>query len=136
MSLVLPDGYVLDTIRSFRGNMNDASITQHVLCTCDSLIGWYEDDDVIPVDRGFRDAIDTFPEKGYEPKRPDFLRKGQTEHTTEEANESRLCTKNRWIVESYHARSKKWHLLAETVQNRVLQPYPTLSYPIPFPALG
>ena len=53
MSLVLLDGYVLDTIGPFRGNMNDASITPHVLRKCDSLIGWYEDDDVMLVDRGF-----------------------------------------------------------------------------------
>ena len=117
MSLVLPDGYVLDTIGPFRGNMNDASITQHVLRTCDSLIGWCEDDDVMLVDRGFRDVIDTFRKIGYEPKMPAFLRKGQTQHTTEEANESRFCIKNRWVVESYHARIKRWRLLAETVQN-------------------
>ena len=117
MSLVFPDGYVLDTIGPFRGNMNDASIAQHILRTCDSLIGWCEDDDVMIVDRGFRDVIDTFREIGYEPKMPAFLRKGQTQHTTEEANESRLCTKNRWVVESYHARIKKWRLLAEIVQN-------------------
>ena len=117
MSVVLPDGYVLDTIGSFRGNMNDTSIIQHVLRTCDSLIGWCEDDDVMLVDRGFRDVIYTFRKIGYELKMPAFLTKGQTQHTTEEANESRLCTKNLRVVESYHARIKKWRLLAETVQN-------------------
>ena len=88
MSLVFLDGYVLDTIGPFRGNMNDVSITQHVLCTCNSLIGCCEDDDVMLVDRGFRDVIDIFRKIGYEPKMPAFLRKGQTQHTTEEANES------------------------------------------------
>ena len=117
MSLVLPDDYVLDTIGSFRGNMNNASITPHVLRKCDSLIGWYEDDDVMLVDRSFWDVIDTFRKIGYEPKMPAFLRKGQTQHTTEEVNESRLCTKNLRVVESYHARIKKWRLLAKTVQN-------------------
>ena len=48
---------------------------------------------------------------------PAFLTKGKTQHTTEEANESRLCTKNLRIVKSYHARIKKWRLLAKTVQN-------------------
>ena len=86
MSFVLPDGYVLDSIGPFRGNMNDASITQHVLLTCDSLIGWCEDDDVMLVDRGFWDVMYTFRKIGYEPKMPAFLRKGQTQHTTEEAN--------------------------------------------------
>ena len=65
MSLVLPDDYVLDTIGPFRGNMNDASITPHVLRKCDSLIVWYEDDDVMLVDRGLWDVIDTFRKIGY-----------------------------------------------------------------------
>ena len=117
MSLVLPDDYELNTICPFRGNMNDPSIAQHVLRICDSLIGWCEDDDVMLVDRGFRDVIYAFRKIGYEPKMPAFLWKGQTQHTTEEANESRLCTKNRRVVESYRARIKKWRLWTETVQN-------------------
>ena len=42
---------------------------------------------------------------------PDFLTKGQKQHTVEQSNRSRLITKVRWRVESYHARMKKWALL-------------------------
>jgi hypothetical protein len=65
-------------------------------------------------------VLDTFREMGYEPKMPAFLRKGQTQNTTEEANESRLCTKNRWVVQSYHARIKKWRFLTEIIQNSII----------------
>ena len=88
ISLVPPDRYVLDTIGRFRSNMNDASVAQHILHTFDRLIGWCKNDGVMIVDRGCWNVIDTFLEIGYEPKMPAFLRKGQTEHTTEEANKS------------------------------------------------
>ena len=39
---------------------------------------------------------------------PVYLPKGQKPHTTKEANEARLMTKVLWILESYHARLKKW----------------------------
>jgi hypothetical protein len=117
MSLVLPDGYVLDTIGPFRGTMNDASITEHITRSCQSLVSWCADGDAMVVDRGFRDVIDTLSNLGYEPKMPVFLRKGEKQHTTEDANKSRLVTRVRWTVESYHARIKKWRFLGERVEN-------------------
>ena len=46
-----------------------------------------------------------------------FLNKSQKQHTTEEANESRLVTKVRWVVESASCRIKKWQLLSNTIPN-------------------
>ena len=90
MSLVLPDGYALDTIGPLRGNMNCASIVHHVLRTYDPFTGWCEDNEVMIVDHGFWDVADTLHNRGYEPKTLAFSRKGKNRHTTEEAHESRL----------------------------------------------
>ena len=45
-----------------------------------------------------------------------YLRKGQKQHTTREANEAQLVTKVRWTVESYHARLKKWRFFSERIE--------------------
>ena len=81
ISLVLSAGYVVDIVGPFRGNTNDASAAQHILHTRHLFIGWYEhDDDVMIVDHGFRNVIDTFRGIRYESKMPTFLRKGRTQH--------------------------------------------------------
>ena len=117
MSLILPNGYILDTIGPFWGTMNDASIAKSITNTCDTLMKWCEKGDTMIVDRGFRDVIESFIEMGYEARMPDFLTKGQKQHTVEQANRSRLITKVRWRVESYHARMKKWTLLGGRIEN-------------------
>ncbi len=110
MSIVFPDGYVLEAIGPYLsdGKNNDAGITKHIIHTHQELIDWMEDEDVAILDRGFRDCIDQMKELGLECKMPSYLQKGVPQHTIEEANDSRLITKLRWVVESYHGRVKKW----------------------------
>ena len=110
MSLVFPDGYVLDSIGPYLadGKNNDAGITQHILTLHSDLTDWLSEGDVCIVDRGFRDVLDVFEDLGLEAKMPSFLRKGLSQHTAEEANQSRLVTKVRWAVEAYHGRMKNW----------------------------
>ncbi|CAF1398772.1 unnamed protein product [Didymodactylos carnosus] len=120
MSMCLPDGYCLDIRGPFYGNKNDARISDYIVSTKKALEGWCENDDVMICDRGFRDVVDVFSELGYEPKMPVYLKKGQNQHTTKEANESRLVTKVRWVVESFHARLKKFRLLSERIDNQLV----------------
>ena len=54
-------------------------------------------------------------EMGYDIKMPDFLDKNSKQFTSEQANETRLVTKCRWVVESFHARFKKWRIFAERI---------------------
>jgi hypothetical protein len=120
MSLVLPDGYVLDAIGPFQGTANDASITERILETRNDLVEWCDYGDIMICDRGFRDVIQTMSDLGYEVKSPVYLGKSQNQHTTIESNESRLITKVRWTVESYHARMKKWRILSDRIENQFL----------------
>ena len=117
MPLVLSNGYILDTIGPFEGRMNDTLFTKQIANTCDALVKWCHLGDIIACDRGLRDGIEAFTDMGYEPKMPEFLTRGQKQHTTEQANKSRLITKVGWRVESYHARMKKWMLLSGGIEN-------------------
>lgn len=54
---------------------------------------------MIILDRGFRDALPTMKMLGFRTAMPSFLN-GKTQLTTEEANQSRLVTANRWVIES------------------------------------
>ena len=52
---------------------------------------------------------------GYDIKIPGFLDKNSKQFTSEQANETRLVTKCRWVVESFHAGFKKWRMSAERI---------------------
>jgi hypothetical protein len=46
---------------------------------------------------------------------------GKKQHTTEEANKSRLITKVRWVVESANGRIKQWTFLDKGVPNKLVK---------------
>ena len=47
-----------------------------------------------------------FEDLGLETNMSAYLYMGLSQHTAKEANESRLVTKVRWVVEAYHGRVK------------------------------
>lgn len=122
MSIILPDGYVLETLGPYfaDGKNNDAGITQHILTLHGELTDWLEEGDVCILDRGFRDVLDVFEDLGLEPKMPAFLKAGLAQHSVQEANESRLVTKIRWAVEAYHGRMKKWQFFDQVIHHDLL----------------
>ncbi|CAF4476634.1 unnamed protein product [Rotaria socialis] len=120
MSLVLPDGYVLDLIEPFSGKSNDSTITKEILSTCANLQHLCQAGDVQIVDRGFRDVVEEFETLGYDVKMPGLLGKNDKQLDTTDANESRLVTKCRWLVESFHARFKKWRFFSERIDQSFL----------------
>lgn len=81
---------------------------------------WFTENDVFVVDRGFRDAIDFLGEAGFRVKLPCYLPKGAKQHSTEEANMSRLITKVRWVVESVNGRIKQWIMLNKVIPNTLI----------------
>ena len=117
MSIVLPDGYVLDTIGPFFGNENDAKITEAIIHKVTELKEWLQETDNFIVDRGFRAVLDLLKSSGYEPHMPSYLKAGQSQHECPEANADRRCTKTRWVVESYHGRLKQWHMFKDQLSS-------------------
>ena len=96
MILVATDGYILTVLGPYLadGKNSDAKVTEHT-CTSnvEDITDWFEEDDVMVVDSGFRDAVDILNDFGINAQMPHFLNKSEKQHTTEEANESRLTTK-------------------------------------------
>lgn len=81
-----------------------------------SLRAWLKKDDVLVVDRGFRDCIDYLEEMDIIAKMPHFL-ENQKQHSTEEANESRLVTSVRWVVEAINGLLKTFKALDHVMPN-------------------
>ena len=82
------------------GHNNDASIIKHVINNNEQHVKeWLHADDIVIVDRGFRDAVHVMEELELQVKIPAFL-KGKKQLSTEEANRTRSITKNRWVIES------------------------------------
>ena len=117
MSIVFPDGYVLDSIGPFysNGHNNDAGMTANILKNeSNGVVDWilgethFEKQNII-VDRGFQRVVDDLKVLGnVSVHMPSCDAKGNEQSSTSEANRSRLVTKVRWVVEAYHGRFKKW----------------------------
>lgn len=73
-------------------------------------------DDIIVVDRGFRDCLQLLEDIGLIYKIPSFINM-QKQLPTEEANSTRLVIKIRWVVEAVNARMKHWKALDNVVPN-------------------
>ena len=81
---------------------------------------WFKENDLFVVDRGFRDAVDFLEEAGFRVQMPCYLSKGTKQHSTKEANTSRLVTKVRWVVESVNGMIKQWKMLNKVIPNTLI----------------
>ena len=120
MLVFASDGYIITVIGPYLadGKNNDAQITKHAFGNnVENIKNWFQADDVMVVDRGYRDCLDFLAELGIKTEMPHFLPKGQKQHTTREGNESRYVTKVRWVIESANGRIKQWKALSNRLQN-------------------
>ena len=109
MMIVSTDGYIVSMLGPYFSNYknNDAEITKHIIYNNkEDILDWVKPNDVLVVDRGFRDSFDDLHKFGYKTKMPYFLSKRANQFTTDEANQTRLVTKIRWVVESANGRIK------------------------------
>lgn len=60
MMIVTSDGYILDILGPFLadGKNNDAAILNQHLREGEGLLKWAEENDILVLDRGFRDSLD------------------------------------------------------------------------------
>ena len=103
------NGYILDVHGPYfaDGKNNDAAILRHHMEQDGiNLKTWLQPNDVLLLDRGYRDVLDYLQSHGFKHKMPEYLRKNMKQHTVEEANKSRLVTKSRWVVESRNGHLK------------------------------
>ena len=76
MVVTSTDGYFLTVLRPYLSKNNDVTILNHMLCTnVEYFEGWFQDDDILVVDRGFRDSLDMLKELGIHAEMPRLLSK-------------------------------------------------------------
>ena len=109
MLAVSTTGFIVDCFGPYlsNGHNNDASIMKNILDDHEKFTSFFRPDDHFVVDRGFRDCLRFLEEFGIKSKIPAFLFEKQ--HSDLEANESRLVTKVRWVVESVNGLIKQWN---------------------------
>jgi hypothetical protein len=119
-TICLTDGYVLDLPGPFQGTMNDAAILRHVLDDPEGISCLLRQGDIFIVDRGFRDVQALLEARGFTVLMP-ALKGKRSQLPTNEANESRMVTKCRWVVEAIHGiLSKKYKLLHNQFDDKML----------------
>lgn len=107
--LVAPDGYILDIQGPYYSDSknNDAALLRNEFeRDAERLRHWLQSGDIVIVDRGYRDVQGLLNRLGIHYKMPALVKKGQKQLSCEEANESRLVTKLRWVVEARNGHIK------------------------------
>ncbi len=120
MIVVSSTGHIVECYGPYftNGGNNDASIIidqfeQHKINTKN----FFKENDAFVVDRGFRDCVDFLAELGFNVYMPNFLYNG-SQHSDMEANNSRLITKIRWVIEALNGIIKQWKYFANVVPNK------------------
>lgn len=106
---VAPDGYILDIQGPYFSNTinNDARILLKEFQTdVAGMREWFRAQDIFILDRGYRDAIPILNGIGLITLMPPLLNSNQDQFSTEEANNARIITKSRWIVEARNGHMK------------------------------
>ena len=107
--IVAPDGYILDIHGPYfsDGRNNDAAMLQYEFENdANALREWMGEGAIVIVDRGYRDALPLLQNLGIQTHMPRLLEQGETQLSTEDANDTRLITKTRWIVEARNGHLK------------------------------
>lgn len=93
-----PDGLIVFTDGPFMAKDNDATITNTLLSEANSKLNKLQPQDVVIVDRGFRDCMTELKNCGFIVKTPSCA-PSNAQLTTNEANQTRLVTRIRYDIE-------------------------------------
>lgn len=100
MMCVALDGTILYVFGPDAAVDNDAKILKRIQETTDAFDS-FENGDIMLLDRGFRDCVQHFKERGFDVRMPELVQRSESKKqlTTAQANRSRLVTALRFIVE-------------------------------------
>lgn len=117
---VASDGFIVFSLGPFPARDNDAKVIQQIAESSNAFetIGR---DDILLLDRGFRDVVPYLKGKGYDVKMPSLVQKntGTTQLSTLDANNSRLVTATRFVVETRNGHMKTIWKIFNTVWNSI-----------------
>lgn len=131
MMSVSSDGAIIFALGPYSSHDNDAKILQMIAESTTALDNLRKGD-VLILDRGFRDCVKFFIDQGFQVKMPGLLQKSQNKKqlTTTEANESRLVTATRFVVETINGHLKTiWKIFSREI-NPLSVPYIALDFQI------
>ena len=123
MVIVTTTGYIVGIFGPFfsDNSNNDASILKHIMINnYDDILGWIEENDIMILDRGFRDSLGVLKSLGIDVPMPSFLGPKQNQFDVQDANNSRFVTTLRWVVESVYARIKRFRWFNQVIPNSSL----------------
>ena len=96
MIIVSTTGYYVSVLGPYFADAknNNASILNHIMNNnIEEIKDWVKPSDIFVVDRGFRDSVALLKDLGIQAEIPAFMKRGEKQMSTEEANTSRLVTK-------------------------------------------
>ncbi|KAH9636329.1 hypothetical protein HF086_012594 [Spodoptera exigua] len=114
--MVCPDGHIIDIYGLYEATKSDATILSEIMKNpSDSFHWFFHENDVLLLNRGFRDCIEDVETFGYSA----YIYLKMNYHlcvvswysleyqlTTQQANDSRKVTMCRWVVETINGRLK------------------------------
>lgn len=117
MVFVTTNGYFIDVIGPFEATKNDAAIMSTIFESHEATImNKLNANDVFLLDRGFRDCGRLLEERGFIVKMPEFITKADKtgQLTPKKANDSRLVTACRFVIESRNGNMKTvWGIFSQ-----------------------
>ncbi|XP_052743939.1 uncharacterized protein LOC128199252 [Bicyclus anynana] len=105
--LVCPDGHIIDVYGLYEATKSDATILTEIMRNGQDPFHWFfQEDDVLILDRGFRDSLEEVETCGYRAYMPATNGATERQLTVQQANASRKVTMCRWVVETINGRLK------------------------------
>ena len=123
MVMVTTTGYIVGIFGPFfsDNNNNDASILKHIIINnYDNILNWIKNNDIMIIDRGFRDSLGVLKAVGIDVAMPSFMDPHQKQLDVQQANNSRFVTMLRWVVESVNSRMKRFKWFNQVIPNSSL----------------
>jgi hypothetical protein len=123
MMIVTTKGYIVSAMGPYYSDSknNDSMMTKHIIYNDrEDVRQWLHKGDVLVVDRGFRDCVSELERFGYKTRMPAFLPKSERQLTTVEANNTRLTTAVRWVVEARNGQIKQFRFFNHVVPNTLM----------------
>ncbi|CAF1418557.1 unnamed protein product [Rotaria magnacalcarata] len=117
------DGYIISSLGPFFTDSlnNDAAILKHCMLNNEQdVLSWLHDNDVLVLDRWFRDTVNTLYRLGLQVVMPGFLH-NKKQLPADDANRTRFVTKNRWVIESVNGKIKQWKFMAQVIQHSTIR---------------
>ena len=123
MIIVTITGYIAGILGPFFSNNSnsDASILKHIMINnYDDILGWTEENDIMILDRGFRDSLGVLRSLGIDVAMPSFLDPNQKQLDVRNANNSFFVTILRWVVGSVNVCIKRFKWFNQVIPNSSL----------------